>query len=106
MFEKGTKKFAVALAAVLALGLGSCTIKYPEIQSMENKLAIESKDFIDLRPLILSTKEFDIYVDRNTDVLYFYVRGYAPIMKADGTCLTLTEWKENRKGANRDGRAD
>lgn len=91
------KRFVIVLAALSALGLGSCTVKYSEIRSMENKQTIEAKDFIDLEPLILSTKEFSIYVDRNTDVLYFNVRGYTPIMKADGTCLTLTEWKERRK---------
>lgn len=25
------------------------------------------------------------------------VRGITPIMKADGTCLTYSEWKKNRK---------
>lgn len=37
-----------------------------------------------------------IYVDKNTDVLYVsWGSAMSPIMKADGTCLTLTEWKEN-----------
>lgn len=40
----------------------------------------------------------EIWIDTNTGVLYYiYKSGYAfgitPIMKADGTCLTYTEWK-------------
>lgn len=91
------KRFIIALVALSALGLGSCTVKYGEIRSMENKLNIEVEDFINLMPLIV-TSSSDIYVDKNTDVLY--LKQYhilCPIMKADGTCLTLTEWKENRK---------
>lgn len=91
------KRFIIALVALLTLLLSSCTIKYGEIRSMENKLNIEVEDFINLMPLIV-TSSSDIYVDKNTDVLY--LKQYhilCPIMKADGTCLTLTEWKESRK---------
>ena len=91
------KRFVIVLAALSALGLGSCTIKSYEIKSMENKQTIEVEDFINLKPLIV-TSSSNIYVDKNTDVLY--LREYhilCPIMKADGTCLTLTEWKEGRK---------
>lgn len=39
-----------------------------------------------------------IWMDTNTGVLYYrYVAGYngaiTPIMKPDGTCLTIDEWK-------------
>lgn len=91
------KRFIIALVALLTLLLGSCTVKYGEIRSMENKQTIEVEDFINLEPLII-TSSSNIYVDKNTDVLY--LREYhilCPIMKADGTCLTLTEWKEGRK---------
>ena len=91
------KRFVIALAALSALGLGSCTVKYGEIRSMENKQTIEVEDFINLEPLII-TSSSNIYVDKNTDVLYLYqYHILCPIMKADGTCLTLTEWKESRK---------
>jgi hypothetical protein len=46
-------------------------------------------------------EEFFVHVEqvkhaRHTDVLYVYWgSAISPIMKADGTCLTLTEWKEN-----------
>lgn len=52
-------------------------------------------DFCNL-VMLTETMSKTIYVDKNTDVLYFYYgSGMSPIMKADGTCLTLTEWKEN-----------
>ena len=93
------KRFVIALVALSALGLGSCTVKSYEIKSMEKATTISLKDFVDLEPLVTATAD-DIYIDRNTDVLYFrrgVHGGCCPIMKADGTCLTLTEWKESRK---------
>lgn len=44
---------------------------------------------------------YEIWLDKNTDVLYWvYSSGYrfgiTPITKADGTCLTYTEWKSNK----------
>lgn len=93
------KRFVIALAALSALGLGSCTLKSHKIKSMEKGTTISLKDFIDLELLVITAVD-GICVDRNTDVLYFRIGvhgGYCPIMKADGTCLTLTEWKENRK---------
>jgi hypothetical protein len=92
------KRFIIALAALLALGLGSCAIKSYEIKFMEKATTISLKDFVDLELLV--TGEFGnyVYVDKNTDVLYLKQGyGFSPIMKADGTCLTLTEWKESRK---------
>ena len=40
-----------------------------------------------------------IWMDKNTGVLYYryrdvYSGAITPIMKPDGTCLTLDEWKE------------
>ena len=52
-------------------------------------------DFCNL-DVLAQTSTSAIYVDKNTDVLYVYWgSGMSPIMKADGTCLTLTEWKVN-----------
>ena len=48
-----------------------------------------------------SRYDTEIWWDRNTDVLYWahhtgYRFGITPIMKADGTCLTYTEWKAKK----------
>ena len=52
-------------------------------------------DFCNLAKLTETATEA-IYLDKNTDVLYVsWGSAISPIMKADGTCLTLTEWKEN-----------
>ena len=96
------KRFVIALAALSALGLGSCTVKSYEIKSMEKATTISLKDFINLELLVTDSSGVSVldsvYVDRNTDVLYLKQGyGFTPIMKADGTCLTLTEWKEGRK---------
>lgn len=93
------KKFVIVLAALSALGLGSCTVKSYAVKSMEKATTISLKDFVDLELLIVDADD-GIYVDRNTDVLYFcrgVYGGCCPIMKPDGTCLTLTEWKESRE---------
>jgi len=92
-------KFVIVLVVLSVLGLGSCTVKSHEVKSLEKATTISLKDFVDLEHLIVDTAD-DIYVDRNTDVLYFrrgVHGGCCPIMKADGTCLTFTEWKESRK---------
>jgi hypothetical protein len=96
------KRFVIILAALSALGLGSCTIKSYEIKSMEKATTISLKDFVNLELLVTDNSGasvFDsVYVDRNADVLYLKQGyGFSPIMKADGTCLTLTEWKESRR---------
>ncbi len=96
------KRFIIALVALSALGLGSCTIKSYEIKSMEKATTISLKDFVNLELLITDKSGASVldsvYVDKNTGVLYLKQGyGFSPIMKADGTCLTLTEWKENRK---------
>ena len=96
------KRFVIALVALSALGLGSCTVRSYAVKSMEKAMEISLKDFIDLELLITDSSGGSVldsvYVDRNSDVLYLK-QGYglSPIMKPDGTCLTLTEWKESRK---------
>jgi hypothetical protein len=94
----GMKRLVIVLAALSALGLGSCTIKSREVKSLEKATTISLKDFVDLELLVTGESGNYVYVDKNTDVLYLKQGyGFSPIMKADGTCLTLTEWKENRK---------
>jgi hypothetical protein len=57
-------------------------------------------DFIRLRHVTSG-----INVDINTDVLYWYggSTSPSPIFKPDGTCLTLTEW-QNQKSKEREER--
>ena len=82
------KKLFIVLLVVGSL-FASCT-KYTVTR--EN---YGVNDFCNLNSLT-ETATKTIYVDKNTDVLYFYYgSSMSPIMKADGTCLTLTEWKEN-----------
>ena len=76
--------------------------------TLDSELLISS--FIDLKLVCkannpLGSKNSDIggyniciYVDKNTDVLYmrenaYYRASMTPIMKADGTCLTYSEWR-------------
>lgn len=96
------KRFIITLVALSALGLGSCTVKSYEVKSMEKATTISLRDFVDLELLITDSSGASVldsvYVDRNSDVLYVKQGyGFSPIMKADGTCLTLAEWKEGRK---------
>ena len=82
------KKLFVALIIIGSL-FTSCT-KYTVTR--EN---YGVNDFCNL-VMLTETATKTIYVDKNTDVLYLYYGGaISSIMKADGTCLTLTEWKEN-----------
>ena len=82
------KKLFIALIIIGSL-FTSCT-KYT--------VTIESYGVNDFCNFVMLTETATktIYVDKNTDVLYFYFgSALSPIMKADGTCLTLTEWKMN-----------
>lgn len=83
------KKLFIALIIIGSL-FTSCT-KYTVTR--ENYGENDFCNFV----MITRTATKTIYVDKNTDVLYLYYYGSAmsPIMKADGTCFTLTEWKEN-----------
>ena len=92
------KRIAIVLVALSALELGSCTVKSYEIESMEKATTISLKDFVNFELLVAGSFGNNVYVDKNSDVLYVKQGyGFFPIMKADGTCLTLTEWKESRK---------
>ena len=82
------KKLFIALLVVGSL-FTSCT-KYTVTRE-----SYGINDFCNL-DILVQTPMDTIYVDKNTDVLYVYWgSAMSPIMKADGTCLTLTEWKEN-----------
>lgn len=59
-----------------------------------------SSEFCNMVQLDVASENdfYEIWLDKNTDVLYWahhsgYRFGITPIMKADGTCLTYTEWK-------------
>lgn len=85
------KKLFVVLIIIGSL-FTSC-IKYTVTR--ERRESYDVEDFINL-DILTSNSIKSIYVDKNTDVLYVYFSsGISPIMKADGTCLTLTEWKVN-----------
>ena len=82
------KKLFIALIIIGSL-FTSCT-KYNVTRE-----SYGVNDFCNLA-ILTETATKTIYVDKNTDVLYVYFgSAMSPIMKADGTCLTLTEWKEN-----------
>lgn len=75
------------IIAIVAIAITSC-VRYQPIGS---DISYNANDFINLCMLTNC-----ISVDTNTDVLYYHNTGITPIMKADGTCLTLTEWKSMR----------
>lgn len=76
------------IITVILISMSSC-VKY---QPVGSNTSYSTEDFINLR-IITS----EVYVDTNTDVLYLSSSSYmTPIMKADGTCLTLTEWKATK----------
>ena len=77
------KKIFIVL---IIIGLFASCTKYTVTQK-----SYDVEDFCNLVKLVEDTGD-TIYVDKNTDVLYIYqYSGISPIMKADGTCLTLTE---------------
>lgn len=80
------KKLIILLIITFTLFL-SCTDK-----KYENYY---SYDFIDFEWIVVKGSRWYILRDKYTDVLYV-ASDYrlSPIMKADGTCLTYTEWKE------------
>lgn len=79
------KKLIILLIVTFMLFL-SCTDK-----KYENYY---SNDFIDFEYIVDKGSRF-ILRDKYTDVLYVEdVHRLSSIMKADGTCLTYTEWKE------------
>ena len=69
---------------------------------IENVYGTKVSDYCQMRRVCKESYE-RIYVDTYTDVLYYCQEasdqfGITPIMKADGTCLTYTEWKSRNEG--------
>ena len=79
----------------------SVTVIKSNFRTASDKTELSLKDFCDFERLTsesLSTSHY-VYVDKNTDVIYitdYEKRCFSPIMKADGTCLTYTEWKKGK----------
>ena len=97
--------FLCAAAIMLICTLNSCTrtVYVSEETGKEVQITrLKSNDFCDMVQLdVDSVDSFEIWVDRNTDVLYWarhtgYQFGITPVMESDGTCLTYTEWKSNK----------
>ena len=91
------KNILIALAAITAIVTVGCDNTYTS--SELDSFPYEVEDFIDLR-IIRCDFDSYIYVDSNTDILYYrYTGGYqgamTAILKPDGTPLTLSEFKEN-----------
>lgn len=95
------KKLFLIITLILTTLFTSCT-KTVYVDKETNEV-IELKgnkgtDFINLQRIDKDLDYPDVYVDTYTDVLYMYeYYRMSPIMKADGTCLTYTEWKERNK---------
>lgn len=95
--------FGIIFAVMFLLALSSCIQITPSKQVRKTN----ADDYCRMCVVCKKTpKTFsEIWVDTNTDVLYYTFQsstafGMTPIMKADGTCLTYTEWKaknDNRK---------
>ena len=73
-----------------------------EVEASEN--VVKTEDFFNWETII-KDGSVRIVRDKNTDVLYYYEINFAliadgraltPIMEADGTPLTYTEWKAKR----------
>lgn len=94
------KIFGIILAVLIMCNFNSCTrTVYVDQNGNEVTPAVvyHPSDFCNFR--VIARKEFnEVLIDLNTEVLYYtthsgYQYGITPIMKADGTCLTYTEWK-------------
>jgi hypothetical protein len=102
------KCFIIVLVVSLLFILTGCAKKVVYVDQngkvIENAYGTKVSDYCQMREVCKKSHE-RIYVDTYTDVLYYcleenydYQLGITPIMKADGTCLTYTEWKS--RGAN------
>ena len=97
------KRFGIILILLAALGMSSCDVRYALATNEGTIMEVEANQFCDLFFVCkgrMPDGSIKIYCDKNTGVLYMgrdssYQFGISPIMKADGTCLTLKEFKEN-----------
>lgn len=93
------------LSLILLTGLLiGCSGRVAYVSSSEEVVqkrdVVKVDDFCMLRKVCDETCD-SIWMDLNTEVLYYRSDtssgGITPIMKADGTCLTYSEWKKTRK---------
>ena len=96
------KIYKILLLVVFSLILCSCAKKVVYVNEngevIQNPYGSKATDYFNLKKIAYTEGEV-IYVDTYTDVLYYLYTPHidkgamTPIMKADGTCLTYTEWK-------------
>jgi hypothetical protein len=97
------KRFGIILILLVALGFASCSKPYTTVTDGGTVQTFEVTNFCNLVSISkghMLDMSMEIYCDKNTGVLYIgrnstYHFGISPIMKADGTCLTLKEFEEN-----------
>lgn len=95
------EKLSILIILVITFISLSVAVIESNFGTTPNKTGLSLKDFCDferLTPESFNTSHY-VYVDKNTDVIYitdYEKRYFSPIMKADGTCLTYTEWKKGK----------
>lgn len=94
---KSMKRFILCLA--MAVMFTAC-LEEPYVMDREHNGRIKYfvSDFCDMKEICWDDTH-KIFWDKKTDVLYFaystgYRMGITPIMKPDGSCLTLSEWEK------------
>ena len=104
------KKLFLILISVMSIGCAqpirnNTNIAAPTLDSellissfIDFKLVCKANNPLGSENSDLGRSNICIYVDKNTDVLYvreatYHKASMTPIMKADGTCLTYSEWK-------------
>lgn len=85
------------LLILISCNLGRTTLKVNNPDTVAEELSPVAS-FCNMK-IVAEDGESRIWMDKNTGVLYYRYRGIysaaiTPIMKPDGTCLTLDEWKE------------
>ena len=98
------KRFGIIFILLVTLGLASCSKSYTTVTEGGAVQTFEITDFCNLVSISKGNMldiSMEIFCDKNTGVLYIgrdstYHFGISPIMKADGTCLTLEEFKKNK----------
>lgn len=98
------KKFVLVICTIgLLLTLSSCKLGRTTLKVNNPDTTIENfspvASFCNM-VIVAEDGGSRIWMDTNTGVLYYrFKAGYSaamtPIMKPDGTCLTIDEWKEN-----------
>lgn len=85
----------ILLALVICMFFSGCSYTFETTDS-----ELPPPEFFLRLEVVSKTRDFEtVYRDEYTDVLYYRIKAYhkaslTPIMKADGTCLTYSEWKE------------